>query len=104
MTAARFVDVTSETRTRASTAGSPAPAFFDMENDGDLDLFVCCYVTWSAEIDRGQNFQLKGTGQGRAYGPPNAFKGSLCTLLRNDGGTFTDVSETVGDPGAHARV
>src|SRR5262249_46541576 len=52
------------------------------------------YLNWSAEYDRGQNFQL--TGAGRAYGPPTAFPGSLCYLLRNDGGRFTDVSETSG--------
>ncbi len=67
-----------------------------MENDGDLDLFVCCYVAWSPEIDRGQSFQLAGTGQGRAYGPPTAFNGSFCILLRNDGGRFADVSEAAG--------
>ena len=43
-------------------------AFFDLENDGDLDLFACGYVAWTAEFDRAQDFQLTGTGQGRAYG------------------------------------
>ena len=47
-------------------------AFFDMENDGDLDLFVCRYVDWSAETDRALSTQLAGTGQGPAYDPPTA--------------------------------
>ncbi len=41
-----------------------------------------------------QGFQL--TGIGRAYGPPTSFSGSFCALLRNDGGTFTDISEPAG--------
>src|SRR5262249_19627219 len=45
---------------------------------------------------RAQDFQLAGTGKGRAYGPPTAFNGSFCTLLRNDGGRFTDVSQSAG--------
>jgi hypothetical protein len=36
------------------------------------------------------------TGLGRAYGPPTSFRGSLCTLLRNDGGHFVDVSDSAG--------
>jgi hypothetical protein len=48
------------------------------------------------ETDRDQDFQLTGTGKGRAYGPPTAFKGSYCVLLRNDGGKFADVSEEAG--------
>jgi hypothetical protein len=91
-----FRDVTEEANARASDGWLTSAAFFDMENDGDLDLFVGCYVAWTPENDRGQNFQLAGTGKGRAYGPPTAFNGSFCTLLRNDGGKFTDVSESSG--------
>ena len=88
--------MTDEANAQASDGWRTSAAFFDMENDGDLDLFVCNYVAWSPEFDRGQNFQLAGTGQGRAYGPPTAFGGTLCVLLRNDGGTFADVSEEAG--------
>ena len=96
-----FRDVTDEAKAKASDGWLTSACFFDMENDGDLDLFVCNYVAWSAEFDRGQNFQLIGTGQGRAYGPPTAFGGTLCVLLRNEGGTFTDVSE---ESGIHIRT
>ena len=83
-------------RTPAAADGwLTSAAFFDMENDGDLDLFVCRYVDWSPETDRGQDFQLAGTA-GRAYGPPTAFDGDVLLLLRNDGGKFTDVSEAAG--------
>lgn len=92
----KFVDVTTEANAKASDGWLTSAAFFDMENDGDLDLFVCCYVSWTPDVDRGQNFQLAGTGKGRAYGPPTAFNGTFCSLLRNDGGKFVDVSEDAG--------
>jgi len=93
----KFLDVTREANARASDGWLTSAAFFDMENDGDLDLFVGCYIDWSSETDRAQDFQLAGTGQGRAYGPPTAFNGTFCTLLRNDGkGRFEDVSEAAG--------
>ena len=90
----KFVDVTVETKTRASDGWLTSAVFVDVENDGDLDLFVCCYVKWDRETDSSQDFQLKGSG--RAYGPPTAFNGAFCTLLRNDGGSFTDISEDSG--------
>jgi enediyne biosynthesis protein E4 len=91
-----FTDVTTEANASASSGWLTSAAFFDMDNDGDLDLFVCCYLTWSAETDRAQAFSLLGTNSGRAYGPPTSFRGSLCTLLRNDGGKFVDVSDASG--------
>ena len=92
----KFTDVTEQAHARGSDGWLCSAAFFDMDNDGDLDLFICCYVVWNPEVDRSQNFQLAGTGKGRAYVPPTAFGGSFCTLLRNDGGKFTDVSAESG--------
>jgi enediyne biosynthesis protein E4 len=48
--------------------GAPAPLFFDFDNDGHLDLFVCNYLRWSREIDFEADYQLPGIG--RAYGQP----------------------------------
>lgn len=90
----KFVDATEETGTMTGGGWLSSAAFFDMENDGDLDLFVCRYLDWSKEVDLGQSFQLAGNPKDRAYGPPTAFNGTLCTLLRNDGGKFSDVSAT----------
>jgi len=74
---------------------STSCAWFDMENDGDLDLFVCNYITWSKEIDISQGFSLVGVG--RAYGPPTSFGGSFSQLYENNGdGTFADISEQAG--------
>ena len=91
-----FAEVTKQ----AGVAGgadvwSTGSAFFDYDNDGDLDLFVANYVRWSRDLDLELGFQL--TGIGRAYGPPTTFPGSHCYLYRNDGdGSFTDVSRRSG--------
>ncbi len=90
-----FKEITTE-----ANAGGPrgswltGAAFLDIDNDGDLDLFIANYINWTREIDKVQGFQL--TGIGRAYGPPTSFEGSLCALLRNDAGHFTDISESAG--------
>ncbi len=92
----RFVDVSAT----AGVAGDSdrwitSAAFFDYDNDGDLDLFVANYVQWSKEIDLEVDFQL--TGIGRAYGPPKSYEGTYSYLYRNEGdSTFTDVSAEAG--------
>ena len=92
--AGTFTDVTEAANAQASDGWLTSAAFFDMENDGDLDLFVCCYVTWSAQSDKALQHNVDGAN--RAFGPPTTFKGGFCVLLRNDGGKFVDVSEASG--------
>ena len=89
----KFVDVTAEAGVAGdSTVWGASCAWLDYNNDGRLDLFVGNYITWSRDIDMGQDFRLVGVG--RAYGPPTAFEGSFPYLYRNDGaGKFTDVSQ-----------
>jgi len=91
-----FRDATAEAGVGgAAEAWSTGASFVDVDNDGDLDLFVANYVQWSKEIDFNVNFQIVGIG--RAYGPPNAYQGTHNYLYRNDGnGRFVDVSATSG--------
>ncbi len=89
-----FDDVTEQAGAKGPHGWLTGAAFVDIENDGDLDLFICNYINWSPEIDKVQGFQL--TGLGRAYGPPTSFSGSFCALLRNDGGRFVDISQEAG--------
>ena len=91
-----FADVTTE----AGVAGAEddwgtSCGWFDYDNDGDLDLLVCNYVAWSREADSSQDFQL--IGGGRAYGRPQSFGGTFCSLYQNQGdGKFRYVSEASG--------
>jgi hypothetical protein len=89
-----FEDVTEAANAKGPHGWLTGAAFLDIDNDGDLDLFIGSYVNWTPEIDKVQGFQL--TGIGRAYGPPAQFNGSFCALLRNDGGRFSDISEHAG--------
>lgn len=92
----QFQDVTAAAGVAGSgDAWSTSASFLDVDNDGDLDLFVANYVQWSREIDFNVNFQL--TGIGKAYGPPNAYRGTHNYLYRNDGdGRFRDISMDSG--------
>lgn len=92
----KFQDVTSSAGVGGSAKDwSTAATFFDMDNDGDLDLFIGNYVRWSPEIDREVDYKLVGVG--RAYGQPMNFEGAFPYLFRNEGhGKFTDVTEQAG--------
>ena len=90
-----FKDVTTAQNVAgANDAWSTSAAFFDYDNDGDLDLFVCNYVIWSRAINESVDYRL--TGLGPAYGPPSDFAGTNAYLYRNDDGAFTDVSLEAG--------
>jgi len=92
----RFEDVTLQAGVAGGKADwSTSAGFFDYDNDGDLDLFVCNYVQWSREIDLQLGFTLNG--KDRAYGQPMQYQGAYSWLYRNEGdGTFQDVSDEVG--------
>jgi len=91
----QFREVTAESGVSGTNSWSTSAAWIDYDNDGKLDLFVCSYVRWSADIDRAASFVLPNIG--RAYGPPRNFQGTFPYLYHNDGnGHFSDVSGSAG--------
>ncbi|MEM6294195.1 MAG: CRTAC1 family protein [Myxococcota bacterium] len=86
----RFVDVT-EAWGIAPKGWSTSAAFFDLENDGDLDLYVARYVDYTLED------AIKCWYRSiHIYCTPAMYEPQPDRVLRNDGGTFVDVSEASG--------
>jgi hypothetical protein len=88
-----FTDVTIDATVGNDGWGSSA-AFFDMDKDGDLDLYVANYIEWNEGIER----ECKSQSGILDYCHPDAYNAPAKDVLyRNNGdGTFTDVSEEAG--------
>lgn len=92
-----FTDVTEQAGVANGDRAGAGACFFDMENDGDLDLYVSNYVNFTYEnhvpiVIGGKNYQAG----------PQYYQPVPDTLYRNNGdGTFSDVSDASGI-GAHA--
>jgi hypothetical protein len=94
----KFEDVTANAGLK--TAGrhwSSGASFFDMDRDGDLDLFVARYVEFDPEkIPKpGASPTCNWKGVMVACGP-RGLPAPRHALYRNDGGRFTDVSAASG--------
>jgi len=92
----RFVDATDESGLAGPEgAWGTGAAFFDAEGDGDLDLVVANYVTWTPAVDRERDFQLDGIG--RAFGLPQDYPGAHTLLFLNQGdGSFRERGAEAG--------
>jgi len=92
----RFADVTATAGLSGVSSGakpwSVGAAWFDYDNDGDLDLFVANYLDWSPEKNR-----LCGVEGKRLSCSPTYYQKLPNLLYRNEGGgVFLDVSEATG--------
>ena len=96
-----FEDITDRAGLGGDRDWPTSAAFADLDNDGDLDLYVCHYLVWDAEHP---TLCERPTKSGEAIDPdrrydycmPNPFPARPDHLFRNDGGRFVDVTAEAG--------
>lgn len=88
--AGHFEDVTEDAAV-GDRRWSTSAGFFDYDNDGDLDLMAVNYVDF-----RFHNNVVCKKGKHRSYCEPDSYEPLGDVLYRNDGGTFTDVTQAAG--------
>ncbi len=92
-----FTDVAEEAGVRGGNEVGAGTCFFDMDKDGDLDLYVANYIRFS--YDSHKSHTLMGLP---AYPSPLDYDPQPSVLYRNENdGKFSDVSDASGI-GAHA--
>ncbi|WZO99357.1 FG-GAP-like repeat-containing protein [Isosphaeraceae bacterium EP7] len=91
-------DGTFEDRTEGAGLGGDrdwptSAAFADLDNDGDLDLYVCHYLAWDTQDPTPCWDEMR---KRYSYCAPQHFRPLPDHLFRNDGGQFVDVSAEAG--------
>jgi tetratricopeptide (TPR) repeat protein len=87
-----FEDVTERTGLAGRRDNPTSAAFADLDNDGDLDLYVCHYMIWDAahprtcRNEKGEYF----------YCDPSKVEPAPDHVFRNDAGRFVDVTNLSG--------
>jgi hypothetical protein len=91
-TGSNFEDVTQKAGIKADGQWSTSAGFFDLDNDGDLDLWTVRYVNYTPE-----NAVKTYRNRLQIYSTPVVYDAVADRLLRNNGdGTFTDASKDAG--------
>jgi tetratricopeptide (TPR) repeat protein len=87
-----FEDVTERAGLAGRRDNPTSAAFADLDNDGDLDLYVCHYMMWDPA-----NPQLCPNEDGEYfYCSPHKVEPAPDHVFRNDGGRFIDVTAAAG--------
>jgi hypothetical protein len=88
-----FTDVTAKAGVGGNGLWSSSCAFADIDNDGDVDLYVTNYVDFSIK----NNKYCSAMQNIRTYCHPNVYQPAPDILYRNNGdGTFTDITKEAG--------
>jgi enediyne biosynthesis protein E4 len=101
-----FEEITDRTGLGGDRDWPTSAAFADLDNDGDLDLYVCHYLVWDTDHPMlcahatNEDSVLK---QRNDYCPPHPFPSRPDHLFRNDRGCFLDVTAEAGIADAHGR-
>ncbi|HEX3450034.1 MAG TPA: CRTAC1 family protein, partial [Isosphaeraceae bacterium] len=98
-----FEEITNQAGLGGDRDWPTSAALADLDNDGDLDLYVCHYLVWDAEhpklcrrtIVTAENERVE-RGQMYDYCSPRLFPALPDHLFRNDGGRFVDVTAEAG--------
>ncbi len=88
-----FEDATDQVGLGGARDWPTSAAFADLDEDGDLDLYVCHYLDW----DPGRSHPCRTSGSAEnSYCDPREFAALPDHLYRNDGGRFVDVTAEAG--------
>ncbi len=91
----RFEDATAQAGLGGDRDWPTSAAWADLDNDGDLDLYVCHYLKWDAQKPEVCD-SPDHPGQGHTYCDPRGSPALADHVFRNDGGRFLDVTQAAG--------
>jgi tetratricopeptide (TPR) repeat protein len=98
-----FEDITERAGLGGDRDWPTSAAFADLDNDGDLDLYVCHYLPFDAEhpllcnrVTTAAASERSEPNQRYNYCTPRLFAALPDHLFRNDNGRFVDVSAEAG--------
>jgi tetratricopeptide (TPR) repeat protein len=99
----RFQDITAGAGLGGDRDWPTSAAFADLDNDGDLDLYVCHYLAWDAQHPKlctrttfAAPSERVEPGQDSNYCNPRWFPARADHFFRNDHGRFIEVTAEAG--------